>query len=110
MKRTLTFEQACARFVHRFTMEHIPQWARTKRPDGTYYAPQFSSDREWYENTHFHGEPGFCGSSSDKYCYTANQTWPLGQSLDQPYQKSYSGPGWNYTPYPQPEPFKPANQ
>jgi hypothetical protein len=25
-----TFERACAQYVHRFTMEHVPQWARGK--------------------------------------------------------------------------------
>lgn len=100
----LPFDQACAQYVHRFTMEHVPQWARAQREDGTYYAPQFRSDREWYENTLF--PPHEMCHKTDSY--TTGQTWPLGQSLPEPYQIGYKGPGWEYKPYPQPEPFKPS--
>lgn len=85
-----TFEKAKSRYVHRFTMEHVPQWANS-RPvdhDGTearYYAPQFASDREWYDNTKFPGEAGWLGQGSD--CYTTGQTWPLGNWLDRPYTR-----------------------
>lgn len=100
----LSFEKACAQYVHRFTMEHVPQWATKQREDGTYYAPQFRSDREWYENTLFPPNEMCYGTD----CYTTGQTWPLGQSLPEPYQVGYKGPGWEYKPYPQPEPFKPS--
>jgi|SRR5580700_298042 hypothetical protein len=82
--RKVSFEQACARFVHRYTMDHVPQWARRVRENGSFYAPQFASDREWYERTIFPGEPGVHGNSS--HCYTSGQTWPLGQSLARPYR------------------------
>lgn len=76
----MTFQEACARYVHRFTMDHCPTWARHPLPDGRYYAPQYGSDTEWYANTHFsevHGLPFHCESH--------NQSWPLGQWLNEPY-------------------------
>jgi hypothetical protein len=75
MKTTtkISFESACNRYVHRFTMEHVPAWAKEVREDGTYYAPHYRSDREWYDNTEF--PPVFDG------CYSTGQTWPLGKEL-----------------------------
>jgi hypothetical protein len=74
-------------------MEHVPVWAR-KRPvddDGTatwYYAPQYRTDREWYENTVFPGEvrEGYSVIPGSKQCYSYRLTWPLGQKLDEPYR------------------------
>ncbi len=85
MSRPISFRDACAKYVHRFTMEHVPQWARQVREDGTYYAPQFRSDAEWYNATSFPGENGVHRRS--KYCRTLGQTWPLGQSLPQPFSR-----------------------
>lgn len=84
MTKRLSFEQATARYVHRFTMDHVPSWATKVREDGTYYAPQFSSDREWYENTLFPGESELCMNGS---CYTTNHSFPLGKALQTPYRK-----------------------
>ena len=83
MKR-LSFNEAKAQYIHRFTMEHIPAWAKQQRKDGTFYAPQFATDREWYYNTVFYGESYL---ADKKHCYTTNQTWPLGQALEAPYHK-----------------------
>lgn len=82
-----TFEQAKARYTLRFTMEHVPEWAQltTGFPDGGYSAPQYRTDREWFDNTTFPGERGHINSRN--YCYSTNQSWPLGQRLDQPYRK-----------------------
>jgi hypothetical protein len=86
MKRKLSFERACRTYVNRYTMEHIPQWA-TKGCVASgqlrHYAPQFRTDREWYDNTRFPGESGHHGIGTD--CYTSGQTWPLGKWLDAPY-------------------------
>lgn len=84
MRRKITLEQAKSQYVHRFTMDHVPQWARQRRDDGTYYAPQYRSDKEWYDNTTFPGESGLHGNS--KHCETRNQSWPLGQALDKPFK------------------------
>lgn len=81
--RTISFETAKAQYPHRYTQEHVPLWARVRAPNGKYYAPQFRSDREWYEATSFYGESEL---ASKRYCYTSRQTWPLGQWLDQPFK------------------------
>jgi hypothetical protein len=92
IRRALSFREACRRYPHRFTMEHVPAWARapyyhTKAKRYVGYAPQFRTDREWYDNTTFPGDEGhpeFSGSD----CHTSGQTWPLGRGfLEQPYRK-----------------------
>lgn len=45
--------QCLARFVHRFTGDHRPQWASVARPDGRSYPVQFASDADWLANTRF---------------------------------------------------------
>lgn len=78
--RPITFAQAKAQFVHRYTMEHVPDWA--KRPNqgqGLWYAPQYRTDLEWYENTYFHGENELAKQDS---CYSYNMSWPLGSWLN----------------------------
>lgn len=82
----IAFNEACAKYVHRFTMEHVPQWASEQREDGTYYAPHYRSDREWYDNTLFPPHE-FTMSKKDTSCHSTNQTWPLGKALDKPYHK-----------------------
>lgn len=83
-----TFEQACAKYVHRFTMEFVPRWAN-QRPidsggtDTRYHAPQYRTDREWYENTTFPGEPAHFGPKT--HANSSGQTWPLGNWLMNPY-------------------------
>lgn len=84
MKRP-TFEQACARYVHRFTCEHVPQWATRPLGHGRFYAPHFRTDREWYDATLFPGEPEHMNGR--KHCQTSNQTWPLGRELSKPYKR-----------------------
>lgn len=83
-KRKITFEEAKNRYLQRFTMEHVPQWALFPVEPGIYYAPQYATDLEWYENTFFNGEHEL---ASKEYCYTTKQTWPLGHWLDKPYGK-----------------------
>lgn len=81
-----SLEAAKAIYVHRFTMEFVPQWARRPLNDGRYYAPQFRTDAEWYANTLFPGEPGHPGGKN--FCYTTGQTFPLGQWLDKAYERA----------------------
>lgn len=83
-ERIITFEQAKARYVYRYTMEHVPQWTG-KEHNEKYYAPQYVSDCEWYDNTLFYGETDLL--KSDQFCFTSGQSWPLGQWLDKPYRK-----------------------
>lgn len=78
-----TLAQARSQYVHRFTMEHVPQWARTECGNGKFYAPQYSSDSEWYEHTVFPEEeshPDF--PRKVNHCYATGQTWPRGLWLD----------------------------
>lgn len=72
--------EACARYVHRYTMEHVPAWAQKRAENGLFYAPQYRNDAEWYERTLFYGEPGHYGTKNE--CCSAGQSWPLGQWLD----------------------------
>lgn len=90
--RKVSFERAKALYVHRYTMEHVPAWVQCGTLTGddgvpTFYAPQYASDREWYDNTVFPGEPDFPEWQDNWHCYSRNQTWPLGKSLSQPYKK-----------------------
>ena len=82
--RTISFERACRDYPHRYTMDHVPQWSRHLAPNGKHYAPQYSSDMEWYINTFFLGE--YAMATKD-HCYSLNQSWPLGQWLDTPYRR-----------------------
>lgn len=75
------------RFIHRFTMDHVPQWALKMREDGTYYAPQFRSDEEWLSNTVVRTRKDGELDGRFSACETRNATWPLGQSLAEPYRK-----------------------
>lgn len=85
MKRKLSFEKAKALYVYRYTMDHVPVWAKKPCSAGKYYAPQYKSDLEWFENTVFPGEKGVHSTSTK--CDTTNQSWPLGVWLDSPYSK-----------------------
>lgn len=84
MQRTLSFENAKQQYPHRYTMEFVPSWAALQANNGKYYAPQYRSDREWYEKTLFVGETAL---ADHDYCYSSGQTWPLGEWLERPYQE-----------------------
>lgn len=83
--RKISFKEACRRYANRYTMEHIPVWAKRAANNGKYYAPQYASDQEWYELTMFPGEGHLRPNA--KYCESINQTWPLGYWLDEPYKR-----------------------
>jgi len=75
----MTFKRACAKYTNRFTMEHVPEWAKwPTAPNGKFYAPQYRSDKEWFDNTKFPPDPA-CFKTD---CHSTNQTWPLGRWLD----------------------------
>lgn len=83
MKRPVTLATARAQYVHRYTLEHVPDWAR--RPcegNGRFYAPQYRSDAEWYAATKFPGEGGL--SRRSDHCESFGQTWPFGKWLKKP--------------------------
>jgi hypothetical protein len=64
---------ALASYVHRFTREHVPQWARQPRPDGSPYPVQFASDADWLANTQFNVTRNGALMAAD--CYS-RPTWP----------------------------------
>jgi len=91
--RKISFATAQSAYPHRYTMDHVPAWAHEAPDSGAhrgdpirpgYYAPQFRSDQEWYENTRFPGEAGHFGDKDS--CFTSGQTWPLGKWLEKPYR------------------------
>src|SRR5690554_213048 len=49
--RPISFEDACRKHHHRFTLDHIPAWADKpiEQKDGSikYAAPHYASDKEW---------------------------------------------------------------
>lgn len=80
-------------YVHRFTMEHVPAWARepVTLADGTqaHYKPHFATDREWYESTVFPGEPEHKARGGTRnHCISA-PTWPMGKGFAaEPYRRA----------------------
>jgi len=89
-ERKWSFERAKSAFPHRFTMEHVPDWAKQSfQAQGgssrAYPAPAYRTDREWYDSTVFPGEPG---NRSRKFAQTSNQSWPLGKTLSAPYSRN----------------------
>jgi hypothetical protein len=83
--RKVSFEEACGRYPHRYTMEHVPAWAKRPANNGKYYAPQYATDQEWYDLTIFPGEKHL--NARSRYCESTKESWPLGHWLDNPYKK-----------------------
>lgn len=88
-----TFQQACARYVHRFTMQHVPEWARAPLTlkDGTngYYKPQHATCREWYDSTVFPGEADHKARGGDRSHCISTPTWPMGSGFAaEPFQRA----------------------
>lgn len=79
--RPVTFEEACSRYVHRFTLDHVPAWAsKPCARSGKYPGPHYGSDLEWYKNSEFPDRGG-----RKRYCRSLRQTYPLGKWLDKPF-------------------------
>jgi hypothetical protein len=62
-------------FVHRYTAEHVPSWARGELKDGKPYPVQFASDKDWLENTLFQVTKAGNLSNRHSYC-ESHPTWP----------------------------------
>jgi len=67
--------KALSKFVHRFTKDHKPAWAREPMPNGKPYPVQFASDSDWLAHTHFFVNQDGTLSARHKYCMS-NPTWP----------------------------------
>lgn len=68
-------QEALRCWVHRYTRDHIPAWAREPMPDGKPYPVQFASDAEWLANTEFTLTKTGRFSRRDRYC-RSTPTWP----------------------------------
>ena len=69
------------RFVHRFTGEHLPQWAT--RPDCEACPVQFADDWDWLAHTRFHvTKTGKLDGRFDS-C-ESSPTWPFNPELRKP--------------------------
>lgn len=86
--RPVSFEEACSKYVHRFTMDHVPAWASkpVARSGGKYPGPHYATDLEWYKNTEFPDRGG-----RERYCRSLRQTYPLGKWLDKPFSEMRIG-------------------
>lgn len=73
-----TSEQQRAKklYANRHTKEHVPEWAKKPKTDGTRYMPQFATDAEWLRKTHFPTKKGRIVRGD---C-TSSPTWPDGKS------------------------------
>lgn len=67
--------EALRRFVHRFTRDHVPDWARQPRPNGATYAVQFDSDADWLAHTMFATTNAGKLDNRVKRC-ESSPTWP----------------------------------
>jgi hypothetical protein len=70
-----------AHYVHRYTRDHVPSWARAARFRGLPYPVQFDSDRDWLENTRFATREDGRLDGRARFCQAA-PTWPDGRPSD----------------------------
>lgn len=89
-ERPLSIDEARRRFVKRFTLNHIPHWAKHKLPNGKYPGPRYESDQHWYATSEF---IGFGATGVRKYIREGKPTYPVGRFLDAPFTKAvpYTG-------------------
>jgi len=73
-----------ARYVHRYTCEHIPQWV--KNNPTSYPYPHFATDAEWLANTSFAVTKDNKLDERAVHCQS-NPTWPKGKAPPPKYVK-----------------------
>lgn len=66
--------EALARFVHRFTKDHKPEWASGEWKDGKPYPVQFASDADWLSHTIFRTNKD--GTLRERADCESHPTWP----------------------------------
>lgn len=74
--------EALARFVHRFTGDHCPDWAR-RQPRRFACPVQFASDADWLAHTRFAVRSDGLLSERHRYC-ESSPTWPNNPELRRP--------------------------
>ena len=71
--------KALARFVHRYTGTHKPQWAykpwKNEQGKTVYYPVQFADDQDWLAHTYFEVTKQGELDNRIKYC-ESHPTWP----------------------------------
>lgn len=67
-----------AAYLHRYTRENKPAWARELRPNGRPYPVQFDSDQEWLERTRFAVRKDGRLDRRARFCQSV-PTWPDGR-------------------------------
>ena len=94
-------QAALSAYVHRYTAEHVPAWARQAAPNGRHYAPQYRTDSEWLSKTRFpiaedrNGIRLKSGQFRNSDCESSDPSWPYGQWLDRPFNPSMPAMGNN---------------
>lgn len=68
-------EQVKRVFIHRFTGEHLPEWAKLPHADGSAYELQFANDADWLANTYFWITAKGELAKRPNSCYST-PTWP----------------------------------
>lgn len=72
--------EALSSYVHRYTGDHTPAWAKEPRPDGGAYPLQFATDAEWLANTWFKVTAAGRLDHRGKQCQSC-ATWPNNPEL-----------------------------
>lgn len=90
-------QQAALRsFVHRYTGNHVPHWTQKAAPNGNFYAPQYTDDKEWLEKTTFpvvFKKSGMqLASGSDVHCQSNTPSFPWGEWLNAPFKVGVAMP------------------
>jgi hypothetical protein len=67
-------------YVHRFTGDHKPGWARKARPDGSAYPVQFKDDQDWLAHTEFYVKKNGSIDHRHDNCFSS-PTWPNNPEL-----------------------------
>ncbi len=67
--------KALARFVHRFTGDHKPNWANGVWKDGIPYPVQFEDDQDWLSHTKFSVTKDGKLNEHTNFC-KSSPTWP----------------------------------
>ena len=68
-------------YVHRFTGDHTPKWAKELSPNDGAYAVQYASDQEWLERTQFTITQSGKLDHRIRRCLSNNPTWPNNPEL-----------------------------
>lgn len=79
-----TRRDALARYVHRYTGEHVPAWATTADPryfEGGRYPVQFATDADWLKATHFAVTKSGKLNNRYRHCETGAPDWPNNPEL-----------------------------